>query len=114
MRTGPGVSTLMTCRKKLSTRPPGPGLRRWSRSTASAAVRAARQRRTGWTSWRTLLLPVDKDLASAALAAELKADILVMLTDGDFVGENWGTSSGATFSPLHRRRSAGRPSPKGP
>ncbi|MEU0628569.1 carbamate kinase [Streptomyces sp. NPDC005989] len=35
---------------------------------------------------------VDKDLASAALAAELKADMLVMLTDGDFVSENWGTA----------------------
>ncbi|MGW1405559.1 carbamate kinase [Streptomyces sp. NPDC002403] len=34
---------------------------------------------------------VDKDLASAALAAELEADMLVMLTDGDFVSENWGT-----------------------
>ncbi|WP_406428890.1 carbamate kinase [Streptomyces sp. NBC_00147] len=34
---------------------------------------------------------VDKDLASAALAAELKADRLVMLTDGDYVSENWGT-----------------------
>ncbi|MFG3366946.1 carbamate kinase [Streptomyces sp. NPDC090032] len=34
---------------------------------------------------------VDKDLASAALAAELKADMLVMLTDGGYVSENWGT-----------------------
>lgn len=34
---------------------------------------------------------VDKDLASAALAADLKADMLIMLTDGDFVSENWGT-----------------------
>ncbi|MFF1685133.1 MULTISPECIES: carbamate kinase [unclassified Streptomyces] len=34
---------------------------------------------------------VDKDLASAALAAELEADMLVMLTDGDYVSENWGT-----------------------
>lgn len=34
---------------------------------------------------------VDKDLASAALAAELAADMLVMLTDGDYVSENWGT-----------------------
>lgn len=34
---------------------------------------------------------VDKDLASAALAAELKADVLIMLTDGDYVSENWGT-----------------------
>ncbi|MFB6784010.1 carbamate kinase [Streptomyces sp. NPDC056352] len=34
---------------------------------------------------------VDKDLASAALAAELKAHMLVMLTDGDYVSENWGT-----------------------
>ncbi|WP_449276777.1 carbamate kinase [Leucobacter sp. GX24907] len=33
---------------------------------------------------------VDKDLASAALAAELRADMLVMLTDGDFVVERWG------------------------
>ena len=34
---------------------------------------------------------VDKDLASAALAAELGADTLIMLTDGDYVSENWGT-----------------------
>lgn len=34
---------------------------------------------------------VDKDLASAALASEIGADTLVMLTDGDFVSENWGT-----------------------
>lgn len=34
---------------------------------------------------------VDKDLASAALAAELKADTLVMLTDAEYVSENWGT-----------------------
>lgn len=34
---------------------------------------------------------VDKDLASAALAAELGADTLVMLTDGDYVSEEWGT-----------------------
>jgi carbamate kinase len=34
---------------------------------------------------------VDKDQASAALAAEIKADMLIMLTDGDYVSENWGT-----------------------
>ncbi|MFH8250632.1 carbamate kinase [Microbacterium sp. B2969] len=34
---------------------------------------------------------VDKDLASAALAAELDADLLIMLTDGDYVSEAWGT-----------------------
>ncbi|QIK64322.1 carbamate kinase [Leucobacter viscericola] len=34
---------------------------------------------------------VDKDAASAALAADIKADMLIMLTDGDFVSENWGT-----------------------
>lgn len=34
---------------------------------------------------------VDKDLASAALAAELGADVLVMLTHGDYVSENWGS-----------------------
>ncbi|MFD7292941.1 carbamate kinase [Streptomyces sp. NPDC059897] len=34
---------------------------------------------------------VDKDLASAALAAELKADTLVMLTDAEYVSEHWGT-----------------------
>ncbi|MBU2693498.1 carbamate kinase [Pimelobacter sp. 30-1] len=34
---------------------------------------------------------VDKDQASAALAAEIGADLLVMLTDGDYVSENWGT-----------------------
>lgn len=32
-----------------------------------------------------------KDLASAALAADLDADTLIMLTDGDYVSENWGT-----------------------
>ncbi|MEP6843330.1 MAG: carbamate kinase [Pseudolysinimonas sp.] len=35
---------------------------------------------------------VDKDLASAALAAEIGADTLIMLTDGDFVSQDWGTS----------------------
>ncbi|MFD8827892.1 hypothetical protein ACFV1C_36855 [Streptomyces sp. NPDC059605] len=30
-------------------------------------------------------------IASAALAAELAADTLIMLTDGDYVSENWGT-----------------------
>lgn len=34
---------------------------------------------------------VDKDLASASLAAEIGADTLIMLTDGDYVTENWGT-----------------------
>ena len=34
---------------------------------------------------------VDKDAASAALAAEIGADTLIMLTDGDYVTENWGT-----------------------
>ncbi|WP_372347161.1 carbamate kinase [Streptomyces sp. KL116D] len=34
---------------------------------------------------------VDKDAASAALTADLGADMLIMLTDGDFVSENWGT-----------------------
>ncbi|GAA4344182.1 carbamate kinase [Microbacterium rhizosphaerae] len=34
---------------------------------------------------------VDKDLASAALAADLEADMLIMLTDGDFVSQHWGT-----------------------
>ncbi len=34
---------------------------------------------------------VDKDLASAALAADLGADTLIMLTDGDYVSQNWGT-----------------------
>lgn len=34
---------------------------------------------------------VDKDLASAALAADLSADTLIMLTDGDYVSENWGS-----------------------
>jgi len=34
---------------------------------------------------------VDKDLASAALAAEIGADTLIMLTDGDFVSQDWGT-----------------------
>ncbi len=33
---------------------------------------------------------VDKDLASATLAAEIGADTLIMLTDGDYVTENWG------------------------
>ncbi|MEO6790535.1 MAG: carbamate kinase, partial [Ornithinibacter sp.] len=34
---------------------------------------------------------VDKDLASAALGAELGADTLIMLTDGDYVSQDWGT-----------------------
>lgn len=34
---------------------------------------------------------VDKDLASATLAADICADVLIMLTDGDYVTENWGT-----------------------
>ncbi|WP_327087911.1 carbamate kinase [Nonomuraea sp. NBC_01738] len=34
---------------------------------------------------------VDKDLASAALAADLEADLLIMLTDAAYVSENWGT-----------------------
>lgn len=34
---------------------------------------------------------VDKDLASAVLAAEIGADTLIMLTDADFVVESWGT-----------------------
>ncbi|WGY04217.1 carbamate kinase [Nocardioides sp. QY071] len=34
---------------------------------------------------------VDKDQASAALAAEIDADVLIMLTDGDYVSEGWGT-----------------------
>jgi carbamate kinase len=34
---------------------------------------------------------VDKDLASAALTEELGAGALVMLTDGDYVSEHWGT-----------------------
>lgn len=34
---------------------------------------------------------VDKDAASATLAAEIGADMLIMLTDGDYVTENWGT-----------------------
>ena len=33
---------------------------------------------------------VDKDLASAELALELQADTLLILTDGDYVVENWG------------------------
>ena len=34
---------------------------------------------------------VDKDAASAALTTAVGADTLRMLTDGDFVSENWGT-----------------------
>jgi carbamate kinase len=34
---------------------------------------------------------VDKDLASAALATDIGADTLVMLTDGDYVSQDWGT-----------------------
>lgn len=34
---------------------------------------------------------VDKDGASATLAAAIDADTLIMLTDGDYVSENWGT-----------------------
>lgn len=33
---------------------------------------------------------VDKDLASAALAAELKADLLILLTDGGYVAKDMG------------------------
>lgn len=36
---------------------------------------------------------VDKDLASAALAAELKADLLILLTDGGYVTKDWGKDS---------------------
>jgi len=36
---------------------------------------------------------VDKDLASAVLAQEIGADLLVILTDGDYVVEEWGTPS---------------------
>ncbi len=36
---------------------------------------------------------VDKDAASAALAVELRADVLIILTDGDYVIENWGTAN---------------------
>jgi carbamate kinase len=35
---------------------------------------------------------VDKDAASAALAIELDAEVLIILTDGDYVSENWGTA----------------------
>lgn len=34
---------------------------------------------------------VDKDLASAVLAEKIGADLLVILTDGDYATENWGT-----------------------
>ncbi|MBN9610317.1 MAG: carbamate kinase [Actinobacteria bacterium 69-20] len=34
---------------------------------------------------------IDKDLASAALAEEIGADTLVILTDADFVSQDWGT-----------------------
>ena len=34
---------------------------------------------------------VDKDLASAVLAREIEADVLVILTDADFVVDGWGT-----------------------
>lgn len=34
---------------------------------------------------------VDKDLTSAVLAQEIGADLLVILTDGDYVVEGWGT-----------------------
>lgn len=33
---------------------------------------------------------VDKDGASATLAAQIGADTLIMLTDGDYVSQNWG------------------------
>jgi carbamate kinase len=36
---------------------------------------------------------IDKDLASAALAQDIQADVFVMLTDGDAACENYGTSS---------------------
>lgn len=34
---------------------------------------------------------VDKDLASAVLAEKIDADLLVILTDGDYATEKWGT-----------------------
>lgn len=34
---------------------------------------------------------IDKDLASATLAAEIGADTLIILTDADFVSQDWGT-----------------------
>lgn len=34
---------------------------------------------------------VDKDGASATLAAQIGADTLIMLTDGEYVSQNWGT-----------------------
>ena len=34
---------------------------------------------------------VDKDLASAALAEQIQADTLVMLTDAEYVSQDWGT-----------------------
>ncbi|MER7540157.1 carbamate kinase [Streptomyces sp. NPDC097704] len=40
---------------------------------------------------RIMQAVVDKDAASAALAADLEADMLIMLTDGDFVSQDRGT-----------------------
>jgi carbamate kinase len=40
---------------------------------------------------------IDKDLASSLLARELKADVLLMLTDVDAVYRDWG---GATARPM--------------
>ena len=33
---------------------------------------------------------VDKDLASAVLSAELQADLMIILTDGDYAAKDWG------------------------
>ncbi|WP_313814704.1 carbamate kinase [Glutamicibacter sp.] len=36
---------------------------------------------------------VDKDLASAVLSAELQADLMIILTDGDYAAKDWGTDT---------------------
>ncbi|MFD0623356.1 hypothetical protein ACFQ2K_11630 [Streptomyces sanglieri] len=61
-------------------------------SSSASAVVACRYGPTAKGRQTGLQAVVDKNLASAALAAELKADMLVMLTGGDFVSENWGTA----------------------
>jgi carbamate kinase len=50
---------------------------------------------------------IDKDLSSALLARELKADVLLMLTDIDAVYDDWGTPSQRPLR--HIRREALNP-----
>ncbi len=60
---------------------------------------------------------IDKDLASALLARELKADALVMLTDVEAVYDGWGTAQArpiARTTPAALRAKAFAPGSMGP